>query len=175
MSRIEKIVARASQALFSKPLVTNVYRSVIAEAIVADALGDWEWCSADYASCDFTHRDGRRLEVKQSAYRQTWTTDRLSRPSWDVAARTGYWEDGVVWVDEPGRNADIYVLCLHVVKDESADHRDPAQWSFFVIATDRLPDIKRLSLARAHSITEPVLYDQLASQVDSVAPPFART
>lgn len=38
----EKIVSLASQTLFGRPLVTNVYRSVLVEAMVAEALPDWE-------------------------------------------------------------------------------------------------------------------------------------
>lgn len=60
----EEIVARAADAAFGKPLVTNVQRSMLAEIIVAEALEpDWTWCAADYASCDFRHQAGARGRV----------------------------------------------------------------------------------------------------------------
>src|SRR5690606_20400567 len=45
-----QIVESASTAIFGRPLVVNIYRSVLVEAIIANALPDWEWCSTDYAA-----------------------------------------------------------------------------------------------------------------------------
>ena len=81
-------------------------------------LGDWRgW--------DFQHRDGCRLEVKQSAARQTWTGSRAAtKPVFDIRARTGYFE-GANWIADPRRFADIYVFALHPILDDTADHCDP--------------------------------------------------
>lgn len=51
----DNVIASAATANFGKPLVTNVYRSVIVEAMIAGALSDWSWCNADYAEYDFIH------------------------------------------------------------------------------------------------------------------------
>lgn len=169
MLTTQNIIASASEAIFGKPLVTNVYRSVIVEAIVAAALPDWEWCSADYAAHDFIHPDGTRLEVKQSAMKQTWATKGTPKPSWDIAARTGVWENGTDWIDRPGRNADIYVLGLHDVLDDTADHRDPSQWRFFVIPANRLPASKRIGLSSAQRLVGQTSVDGLASAVGAAA------
>lgn len=169
----DEVIAAAASAIFGKPLVTNVYRSTIVEAIVAGALKDWQWCSADYMSYDFIHVDGTRLEVKQSAMKQTWQTKGTPKPSWDIAARTGFWENGTDWVERPGRNAEIYVLGLHSLIDETADHRDPSQWCFFVIPAHRLPATKQLGLACAKMLAEPVgvadLSEAVAKAKDQVA------
>jgi hypothetical protein len=96
VTTVDDIVRKATEVTFNKPLVTNVFRSVLVEAIVAAALSDWDWCSRDYASCDFRHPDSTRLEVKQSAARQTWFAGHASRASWDIRPRAGYWgEDRV--------------------------------------------------------------------------------
>lgn len=64
----EEIAAAAADAAFGSPLVTNVHHGLIAEAIVAKALGPtWRWCSSDYSAWDFERTDGVRLEVKQAA------------------------------------------------------------------------------------------------------------
>lgn len=162
------IAGAAASVIFGKPLVTNVYRSVVVEAIVAAALPDWEWCSADYASCDFRRSDGIRLEVKQSALRQSWG-NKLARPGWDIAPRTGYWTEGINWVAVPGRNADIYVLALHGVTDETADHRDPAQWLFYVVASADLPAQKTIGHSSLERLAVPVSFEDLAKEVASVA------
>ena len=81
MPAVDDIVRTCANLIFAQPLVTNVYRSVLVEAMIAKALPDWQWCSSDYASCDFRHPDGTRLEVKQSAVWQTWSKDRPSKIS----------------------------------------------------------------------------------------------
>ena len=165
----EEIVARAADAAFGKPLVTNVQRSMLAEIIVAEALEpDWTWCAADYASCDFRHQAGARLEVKQSAALQTWnaSSGRVSKASFDIAPRTGEYVDGAAWVDGVGRNADIYVFAYHPVADSTADHREPAQWQFYVVLESALPTQKTRALAGGAALSE--AFD-LSSLRESVA------
>lgn len=168
------IVRVASDRTFNVPLVMNVYRSVIVEAIVSIALPDWEWCSADYASYDFRHSDGTRLEVKQTALRQSWLSKNPSPPSWDIKPRTGEWKHGNTWVKDVGRKADIYVFGLHPEVGDGADHRDPSQWVFYVIAAGYLPKTQRLSLSAAEQQTTPVRVDGLAERVDQVKQTLGR-
>jgi len=67
------------------------------------------------------------------------------------------------------RNADIYVLALHSTTDDSADHRDPQQWSFFVVKASALPDMKRIGLSNALRVGgDPVPFEALAQTVASV-------
>lgn len=166
------IVALAAHAAFGRPLVNNVLRAILVEAIIHAALGDsdgWEWCSADWAECDFRHRDGIRLEVKQSAALQSWHREgeKPSRPSFDIAERTGYYR-GSDWTDAPGRNADIYVFAHHPVTDQTADHREPAQWRFYVVAASALPAQKSISLARVARLADSVDVEGLQKAVTRV-------
>ncbi|ALR20411.1 hypothetical protein ATN00_08905 [Sphingobium baderi] len=164
------MVEKVSQAAFGKPLITNILRGHVAEAIIALALEpEWTWCSADYAGWDFERSDGLRLEVKQSAARQSWGTDKPNKPSFDVAARTGYWEGGTRWIEKPGRAAHLYVLAHHGIYDDSADHRDPSQWEFFVIPSGSLPDIKRISLKTVQGLAPAVNIAELAKVVGNIA------
>ena len=55
-----------------------------------------------------------------------------------------------------GRNADIYVFAHHPVHDASADHREPSQWQFYVVAACRLPCTKQLSLSGVQRLALPV-------------------
>jgi hypothetical protein len=168
---VQEVIARASEAAFGRPLVTNVLRGQIVEAMIAMAIEpDWKWCAADYSSWDFERIDGLRLEVKQSSYLQTWAAPAhgVVKPSFDVAARKGRWE-GAVWVEEAGRAASLYVLAYHDVRDISADHRDPEQWEFYVIPSANLPPVKRLSLAKARMLSQGVDLAKLLDQISIVA------
>jgi len=122
-----------SNEAFGKPLVTNVLRGHVVEAIVAMALEpEWVWRAGDYSSFDFERSDGKRLEVKQSAARQSWAPPAHGKinPSFDIRERSGRWE-GPLFVAEPGRAAHIYVFAFQPNVSEIADHRDPAQWEFY--------------------------------------------
>jgi hypothetical protein len=155
--RIDEIVAHASRAAFGKRRVMNVHRAILVEAIVDKALRDkgWSWCSGDYASHDFHHTDGTRLEAKQSAALQSWKTARPSPAIFDIAPRTGYFENGVEWVEAFGRHTDIYLFARHPVADEAlADHRDPYQWDFHLLRASRIvaPRQKTMSLGSIRSL-----------------------
>ena len=161
-----EIAQLAAGRAFGSRLVTNSSRGLIAEAIVSTVLcPEWRWCSEDYYRCDFTHASGAQLEVKQSAACQSWPSKAPSVARWDVGARKGYWE-GETYVARPGRNAEIYVLAWHPVADrERADHRDPAQWQFFVVQADALPTVRTLGMAGIAALATPVRVGQLASTV----------
>ena len=114
--------------------------------MVALALGEgFELVSADWAGWDIESREGARIEVKQSAAWQTWSDvtgePKPSRGVYDISAKTGHWtERGARWVSKPGRQADLYIFAWHPITDpEKVDHRDPAQWLFYVVPTAELP------------------------------------
>jgi hypothetical protein len=161
----------ACRAAFGGPLITNNFRGLIAEAIVASLLGsEWTWCSADYSAWDFERTDGVRMEVKQSAARQTWTrgSGKPNICSFDIRSRAGRYE-GADWFAEPGRSADLYVFAHHHVSDETADHCDPQQWQFYVVPTSDLPVWKRIGMSNLRKLASSIFADQLAPEVTRCA------
>lgn len=167
---VADIQRKVADAAFGRPLITNVMRGQVVEAIVACALEpEWRWCAADYSSWDFDRADGVRLEIKQSAARQSWaTSDKPSAGSFDIAERKGRWE-GATWIEAPGRAAHIYVFAHHPIADISADHRDPTQWQFYVTRTSELPVTRRLSLAQARQLSSTLEFVELADAVRNVS------
>ena len=83
--------------------------------------------------------------------------------------RTGRWENGVDWIEEPGRSSHLYVFAHHPICDETADHREPRQWRFYVVPTTRLPDTKRIGLAAVRALTGACTYEELADVVARAA------
>lgn len=159
---------RAAESAFGRPLVTNTLRGLLVEAIIAQALEpDWTWCGEDYAPYDFINSKGIRLQVKQSAARQSWDKEPPDRPkrSFDIRARIGRYE-GKQWIAEESRNCDLYIFAYHPVTDERADHRREDQWLFFVFRESGLPTQKAsISIARLSAKTGPVGIGRLKTEI----------
>lgn len=145
-------------------LVSNATRGVLAEYIVAQAIGaalptalreEWD-------AYDLTSPSGVKVEVKCSAYVQAWHQKDFSKPVFSVR-KARYWdgETGDITV-EPGRAADVYVFALLAHRDQATiDPLDLAQWEFYVLPRRVLDDRKRSQ----HSITLPPL-EKLCDPLD---------
>jgi hypothetical protein len=161
----------ANDFLFGKPLVVNVHRSVLVEAMLDIALGDvWEWVAGDYWPYDFRHDDETRLEVKQSSYHQSWPSTAKPKRTFDVAKRTGFFE-GELWTEHaaPARNTDLYVFGYHGVVDRSlADHRRAEQWHFAVVDATLLGAEKSLSHKRVSEMSRWYLIDEVSEEVEKL-------
>jgi hypothetical protein len=167
-----EVVERLTRRLYGSPIVRNDARGELVEEIVAAALEpDWQLCSTEWASCDLVHRANKlRIQVKQSAAKQTWhgIDARRPRPYFSIKEKVGRWERGDQWVEERGRNADLFIFAWHPVTDAGADHRDPQQWQFFVVAERDLPAQGSLSLSRVRQFTNPTGFSELAAKVQRV-------
>src|ERR1700751_234109 len=99
-------------------LRTNIVRGVLAEFLVAYAVGDPSPLRAAWDDWDVTTPTGIKVEVKSSAYLQSWRQRRLS--SIVFSGLTGR-----AWSDEaPGRmaaertlRADVYVFAVHTCRE----------------------------------------------------------
>lgn len=161
------------EAMFGKPLVTNVFRSLLVEAMITKALGpEWRWCAADFAAWDLEHESGFRLEVKQSAARQSWSQPAggSSSPRFDIAYRKGRW-DGPSWIEGRARHAHAYVFAFHPLAGEEADHRRAEQWRFYPVLTSALPDAASISLERLGRLATACLVTDLQPRIGA----FLRT
>lgn len=119
----------------SSDLLNNTLRGALAEFIVASAIGiDTTISRQDWTAYDLLSDSGRKIEVKCSAYLQSWNTERLSkiqfsiRParSWD--AETDFSEDMKRW-------SDLYVFCLYASKDRNESPLQLEQWEFYLLPT----------------------------------------
>lgn len=166
-------IARLIRRLFGSPLLRNSIRGELVEEMVAMALEpEWELCAGDWAACDLRQpRSGLRIQVKQSAARQSWhRSERVpGNPRFSIAEKTGRWEEGDKWVAEPSRNADIFIFAWHPHGGADADHRDPEQWLFHVVAETRLPAAKSISLAAIRALADPVRFVGVAAAVRAIA------
>ena len=193
-SNIERIVAqqlvhrlvseRLIERVYHQALISNVERGAYVECMIELALSEirpsWRLTDTWHAWDLEQHETGARIEVKQSAARQTWSsaTEASSRPSFDIAPRSGYYVDGGdQWVEspEPRRFADLYVFAWHDEADPRvADHRLHSQWQFFVVPEQDLPQQKRISLNPLRERVDSCSYDQLAERTQAALSTIAR-
>ena len=136
-------------------LVSNATRGVLAEYIVALALGGpMEPVRREWDAYDLKLADGTKVEVKSAAYVQAWKQTRPSTIVFQVGKRRWWDAETGMSSDEPSRHADVYVFAL--LKHQERDTLDPlniAQWEFYVLPTYALNDRTRSQ----HSITLPSL------------------
>ena len=145
----DRVVNRLLNRLYNQPLIDNVDRGVYLEYLVELALKEldpaWE-CMPGWSLWDLEHKDsGARIEVKQSAKRQTWSVGpkaASSAPRFSIAPTKSYWDSATeVWIEtKPQRWADLYVFAYHPEYDRGiADHRRPEQWEFYLVPERDLP------------------------------------
>jgi hypothetical protein len=148
-----------------RPVMLNAIRSSYVEYQIGALLPGWDHVG-DWYGWDF-QRGVTRLEAKASAARQTWPQPGPSRPTFDIAARSGHFV-GNDWTEAPGRQANVYVFAWHGEYDEAVcDQRDESQWEYYVVRSDDLPPgQKSMSLSSLRNLTEPVSAQALAAAVD---------
>jgi hypothetical protein len=167
-----EVIGRLTKRLYGTPIIRNDVRGELVEEIVAMALEpEWQACGGDWASCDLKRvSDGLRLQVKQSAALQSWTIPEgpKPKPCFSIKSKKYRWE-GPLRFDDAGRQADIFIFAWHDRIDGSADHRDPDQWQFFVVAERDLPDQKTISLSVLCKLAQSISVDALADEVRALA------
>lgn len=155
-------------------LAGNALRGIVAEFLVARALGVSSGMRVEWDAVDLRTEDGVAIEVKCSGYVQTWMQQALSRPSFDIAAKRSWDAATSTYAAEPGRPARVYVFALHHHRERAtASPLDVSQWSFYIVPTveleEKFADQKRLGLAALEKITGPVPYDGIARAVGEAA------
>lgn len=176
---VHQRILKTLRKRYDTPVMNNTHRAEYVECLVAFTLGsDWQ-LMRDWEGWDCQHTSGTRLEVKQSAARQSWDRETLAprrHVRFDMAPRTRYWteQEGGRWVDlnPPGRPADLYVFAWHDERrDEYADHRKVDQWRFFVVAESGLPrNQKSIGLTGLRSIASPFRIGDLKRAVRNACP-----
>src|SRR5262245_33053924 len=120
-------------------LVSNTLRGVVAEFLVAQALGVAEGVRLEWDAVDLRTSQGTALEVKASGYLQSWRQDRLSTPSFDIRQKKSWDAITNSSARTPARAAQIYVFALHQHQAKATvDPLDVDQWAFYVIPTSRI-------------------------------------
>ena len=151
-------------------VLSNANRSVFAEYLVGCALGALERPRVEWDGCDLLYR-GKKIEVKASAYIQSWQQKQLSKIVFDIAPHRAWDAVTNVTVSEPARTADCYVFCLFADRDrDTCRVADSSRWLFYVVSTQLLnqhfPGQKTARLSSIERISTPVSFQQLRTEID---------
>jgi hypothetical protein len=160
---------------FASDLANNVIRGVLAEYIVAQALGVSDGIRESWAAYDLKTPEGVKIEVKSAAYLQSWYHQEYSKIEFSIGPTKEYNPDTNKLATESKRQADIYVFCLLNHKDkETLDPLDIDQWEFYILPASVLNEKrllqKKIGLASLLRL-EPckARYDEIAACVKLMA------
>lgn len=127
-------------------IASNAERGKLAEFIVKCAVNSPSEYRIEWDSVDVVTQSGIKIEVKSSAYLQSWKCNNLSRIQFDIAPKLSWDSLSNKYFDKIGRYSDVYVCCLFACQNPTiANPMDMSQWEFYVIPTTTL---------NAHNLTQ---------------------
>jgi hypothetical protein len=152
----------------------NVIRGVLAEFVVARAVGARQPVRVAWDNYDVISPEGIRIEVKSSAYLQSWAQKRHSKLSFGhLSGREFDQTTGEYGADRAFR-ADVFVFAVQNQQDPAGyDGLDMNCWEFYSVPGETV----RQNAARSVGIGwvkrqagEPVGVDELAAAIRTAAP-----
>lgn len=125
-------------------ILSNSLRGVLAEYIVASALGIDAGVRTEWDAYDLITESGLKIEVKSSAYLQSWHQKSDSIINFDIRKTKGWDSQTNEYSSEFKRQADVYVFCLLKHKDrETVAPLNLEQWEFYILETRILNEKKQ--------------------------------
>jgi hypothetical protein len=149
----------------------NIVRGILAEFLVARAVGDPSTLRHAWDNFDVTTQSGIKVEVKSSAYLQSWRQRQHSRITFAGLTGREYSYEANELAAEPSLRADVYVFALNTCREpDQYDVLDTRVWEFYVLPVKVLQDngspgsVSMAFLSRIGST--PVAYDALAKAIE---------
>lgn len=153
-------------------LLENTVRPAFAEFLVGQLLGVSSEGRKGWNAWDLLYGT-TKVEVKSSAYVQTWHNKKPSPARFDIAPKT-VWEESTANFTGPiKRQADVYVFCLYPERDRTlANPLNVPAWQFWVVASSELDAHlgaqKSLGLPTLNRFASPISAGELKAAVDSL-------
>jgi hypothetical protein len=119
----------------------NVVRGVLAEFLVAKAARDPSLLRHAWDNYDVTTPSGTKIEVKSSAYLQSWRQKQISQIKFSGLIGRSYSYETNAFDADPTLRADLYVFALHCCQEpDQYDVLDLDSWAFYVVPVETLRD-----------------------------------
>ncbi len=117
----------------------NTERGKLAEYIVSLAMHCANGVSEGWKAFDVLTPEGIKIEVKTSAYLQSWAQKRISNIRFDIRETLAWDSVTNTYAEIAMRQADVYVFCVQNCKEQKlVNPLDLAQWDFYPITTEAL-------------------------------------
>jgi len=156
-------------------ILSNATRGILAEFIVAKGLSaDIAKVRNEWDAFDLITPEGIKIEVKSSAYLQSWEQSDYSKISFSIKAAKP-WDWAIDKRSELAiRSADFYVFCLLNHKDKSTvNPLNLNQWEFYVVSTEELNNYTRsqysITLNSLKKLTNPLKFEELSTAINGTA------
>lgn len=154
--------------------LSNAQRGVLAEYLVARALGCTDRPRVEWDAYDLDAGQGLKIEVKSAAYIQSWPQKALSPIRFDIAHKRAWFAETNSYSTKAKRSADVYVFSVFSATErEAANPLEPDQWFFLACRTsllnERFPAQKTVALSALEALgLERLSYDALSAHVRSL-------
>ena len=112
------------------------------------------------------------MEVKSSAYLQSWHQTTVSAPSFSIRRAKEWSPETNEFGEERLRHSDVYVFCLLAYKGDKRllDPLDLSQWEFYVVKTSEIDRIfgerSSISINRTKDLSLAYSVDSLMAAVE---------
>lgn len=151
-------------------LKSNSIRGVFAEWLVARLLEIDEPVRDSWAAWDLTTPEGVRIEVKTSAYLQSWRQKKHSDITFD-GLRSRIDDPDTGYAEQETYNADLYIFCVQIECDpDKWDALNLDQWRFYVLMKDDIEHTgcKRLGLGTIRKLADELDADSLRQRASTM-------
>ena len=126
----------------SSDLVGNTLRGMLAEFIIATAVGSTNGTRTECDAFDIETPGKVKIEVKSSAYIQSWTQPKLSSIKFGIQPTKGWDAKTNTYSSQRVRQSDIYVFCVLSHKDKNTiNPLNLDQWVFYILPTKILNNV----------------------------------
>lgn len=171
-----RITASMVRGIFGERLIDNNFRGPWTEYMVAEALGEecevvshaWHAWDLQIGDTQSAFPDRIRIQVKNTARLQTWHRPggKLTDCQWKLELRPkpNYFDayNPGAPCEDYGYLCDLFVLCHHPLEDfDTADHRNPHQWNFYLVPVTENHDVFPLKRRQAKNCSYTVVPDSL--------------
>lgn len=134
-------------------IIGNTERGNFAEYLVALACGIDNKARISWDAYDLELENGTKIEVKSSAYLQSWKQKNYSKPIFNIPKTFAWDYRENIYDKEKKRQADVYVFALLAHKDKkSINPLDTSQWEFYALSTREIDknvgESKQISLEK---------------------------
>ena len=153
-------------------ILSNRNRSVFAEFLVGYALGVIDTPRVEWDAVDLRYRD-KKIEVKSSAYLQSWDQDNLSAIRFDIAKKMSWDAETNKTENEPKRVANCYIFCIYSETNPTKMNiLNVNNWDFYILSTEQiereLGEQKSVGIKIIQKMCDSVDFSGLKKQVNRV-------